>query len=81
VVYSGNQVPGYGNLILLRHAEGWTTAYAHNDAVLVKKDDRVRRGQIIAYVGATGSVAEPQSHFEIRKGNKPVDPLEYLAPD
>ena len=79
VVYAGNEVPGYGNLVLIRHADGWATAYAHNDNLLVKKGDKVARGQVIGYVGTTGNVATPQSHFEIRKGNEPVDPLPYLA--
>jgi murein DD-endopeptidase MepM/ murein hydrolase activator NlpD len=80
VVYAGNEIPGFGNLILIRHADGWATAYAHNDKLLVAKGDSVARGQPIAQVGATGSVTEPQSHFEIRKGNEPVDPLSYLSP-
>jgi murein DD-endopeptidase MepM/ murein hydrolase activator NlpD len=79
VVYAGNEIPGFGNLVLLRHADGWATAYAHNETLLVEKGDRVARGQQIARVGATGSVSEPQSHFEIRKGNEPVDPVPYLA--
>jgi murein DD-endopeptidase MepM/ murein hydrolase activator NlpD len=81
VVYAGNEIPGFGNLILVRHTDGWATAYAHNDKLLVAKGDNVARGQPIAHVGATGSVAEPQSHFEIRKGNEPVDPLKYLSPN
>jgi len=79
VVYAGNEIPGFGNLILIRHADGWATAYAHNDKLLVAKGDSVARGQPIARVGSTGSVSEPQSHFEIRKGNEPVDPLKYLS--
>lgn len=79
VVYAGNEIPGFGNLVLIRHADGWATAYAHNETLLVGKGDQVARGQPIARVGATGSVREPQSHFEIRKGNEPVNPIKYLS--
>lgn len=79
VVYTGNELRGYGNLVLIRHSGGWTTAYAHNDSILVGRGDTVRRGQIIAHVGATGSVSTPQSHFELRQGSRAVDPLKYLA--
>ena len=68
-----------GNLLLVRHANGWVTAYAHNEKLLVKQGDKVRRGQPIARVGSTGNVTSPQLHFEIRKGTDPVDPLEHLA--
>jgi YD repeat-containing protein len=81
VVYAGNEIPGFGNLVLVRHADGWVTAYAHNDALLVTKNDRVERGQPIAAVGSSGNVSAPQVHFEIRKGSEPVDPLPYLADD
>lgn len=79
VAYTGNELRGYGNLVLIRHSGGWTTAYAHNEVVLVGRGDVVRRGQIIARVGATGSVSTPQSHFELRRGSRAVDPLKYLA--
>ncbi|MEX2647559.1 MAG: peptidoglycan DD-metalloendopeptidase family protein, partial [Alphaproteobacteria bacterium] len=79
VVYAGNEIPGFGNLLLIRHADGWATAYAHNARLLVGRDDRVARGQPIAEAGATGSVTTPQVHFEVRKGNDPVDPMKYLA--
>ena len=78
VAYAGNELRGFGNLLLIRHAGGWVTAYAHNDRLLVKRGDRVTRGQVIARVGKTGNVASPQLHFEIRKGTDPVDPLKYL---
>jgi len=74
VVYAGNEIRGFGNLVLVRHADGWLTAYAHNDAVLVRRGDVVQRGQTIARVGSTGNVAEPQLHFEVRRHSKPVDP-------
>lgn len=78
VAYAGSELRGYGNLILLRHSNGWVTAYAHNDAVNVKRGDKVTRGQVIAKAGKTGQVDQPQLHFELRMGSKPVDPLPYL---
>jgi murein DD-endopeptidase MepM/ murein hydrolase activator NlpD len=80
VAYAGNELRGYGNLVLLKHADGWLTAYGHNARILVKRGDRVQRGQVIAHVGATGAVTEPQLHFEIRKGTHALDPLDYLEP-
>lgn len=80
VVYAGNELRGYGNLLLVRHADGWTSAYAHNDELLVARGTVVERGQVIAKVGNTGSVNTPQSHFELRKGAKAVDPIKYLSP-
>ena len=79
VAYAGNELRGYGNLLLVRHAGGWTTAYAHNERLLVGRGDTVRRGQTIARVGSTGNVATPQAHFELRRGTRAVDPLKYLA--
>jgi len=79
VIYAGNELEGYGNLVLIRHADGWVSAYAHNKDILVKRGDTVRRGQTVAHAGMTGSVASPQVHFELRKGAKPVNPLDYLA--
>lgn len=78
VVYTGRDLKGFGNLLLLRHAGGWITAYGHNDTLLVRKGDTVKRGQIVARAGSTGSVRTPQLHFEIRKGTLAVDPLRYL---
>jgi murein DD-endopeptidase MepM/ murein hydrolase activator NlpD len=79
VIYAGNELEGYGNLVLIRHAGGWVSAYAHNQDILVKRGDQVRRGQVIAHAGMTGSVTSPQVHFELRMGAKPVNPLDYLA--
>lgn len=79
VIYSGNELKGYGNLVLVKHADGWVTAYAHASELLVNKGEKVTRGQIIARAGATGSVQQPQLHFELRKGQKPVDPTQYLT--
>jgi murein DD-endopeptidase MepM/ murein hydrolase activator NlpD len=78
VAYSGNELKGYGNLVLVRHPNGYVTAYAHAKELLVKRGDQIKRGQIIAKSGQTGSVDAPQVHFEIRKGPSPVDPLPFL---
>ena len=78
VAYAGNELKGYGNLILVRHENNWVSAYAHNQQLLVKRGDKVKRGQIIAKAGATGTVDQPQVHFELRQGSKPVDPMPYL---
>jgi murein DD-endopeptidase MepM/ murein hydrolase activator NlpD len=78
VTYSGNELKGYGNLVLVRHANGYVTAYAHASELLVKRGDTIKRGQIIAKSGQSGEVGSPQLHFEIRKGSSPVDPLQFL---
>jgi murein DD-endopeptidase MepM/ murein hydrolase activator NlpD len=80
VVYAGNELRGFGNLLLVRHRDGWVTAYAHAEELLVKRGDQVRRGQAIARVGSTGNVATPQLHFEVRKGSRPLNPRDYLGP-
>lgn len=79
VIYAGNELRGFGNLVLVKHADGWTTAYAHNDKLLVKKGDTVARGETIARAGSTGSVATPQVHFELRRGTRAVDPVDHLG--
>jgi murein DD-endopeptidase MepM/ murein hydrolase activator NlpD len=78
VAYSGNELKGYGNLVLVRHANGYVTAYAHASELLVKRGDTIKRGQVIAKSGQSGEVGSPQLHFEIRKGSNPVDPLQFL---
>ena len=78
VVYVGNQLRGYGNLLLVRHGEGWVTAYAHASKFLVKPGDRVKQGQSIAEVGQTGNVDQPQVHFEVRKGTRAVNPKSLI---
>jgi murein DD-endopeptidase MepM/ murein hydrolase activator NlpD len=78
VAYAGNELKGYGNLILVRHANGYVTAYAHASELLVKRGDSIKRGQVIAKSGQSGEVGSPQLHFEIRKGSTPVDPLHFL---
>jgi murein DD-endopeptidase MepM/ murein hydrolase activator NlpD len=79
VAYAGNELKGYGNLVLIRHQDGWVTAYAHNKELAVKRGDTVKRGDLIARAGRTGSVESPQLHFELRKGATAVDPIKYLA--
>lgn len=79
VAYAGNELRGFGNMILIRHADGWVTAYAHNQSLTVKKGDSVKRGQTIARIGQTGNVTSPQLHFEIRKGTAAQDPMKYLG--
>jgi murein DD-endopeptidase MepM/ murein hydrolase activator NlpD len=84
VVYAGDQVPGFGNLVLVKHADGWVTAYAHLQSIGVQMRQTVMQGQILGEVGSTGGVAEPELHFEIRyaatpsEKAKPVDPLLVL---
>jgi len=78
VAYTGNELRGYGNLVLVKHANGWISAYAHCDAILVKRGEKVERGQVIARVGSTGNVSEPQLHFELRRGQHAVDPREFM---
>jgi murein DD-endopeptidase MepM/ murein hydrolase activator NlpD len=78
VAYSGNELKGYGNLVLVRHSNGYVTAYAHASELMVKRGDTIKRGQVIAKSGQSGEVASPQLHFEIRKGSSPVDPLQFL---
>ncbi|WP_319531766.1 peptidoglycan DD-metalloendopeptidase family protein [uncultured Cohaesibacter sp.] len=79
VIYSGDKLKGYGNLVLVQHSNGWVTAYAHNEKVLVSKGQQVRRGQIIAQAGKSGNVEAPQLHFELRIKGDPVDPVPYLV--
>ncbi len=79
VVYSGDGLKGYGNLVLIKHPNGFVTAYANNAELDVKRGEQVKRGQVIAKSGDTGNVNSPQLHFELRKGSTPVDPTSYLA--
>ncbi len=78
VAYAGSELKGYGNLVLIRHDNGWVTAYAHNDELLVKRGDKIKRGQVIGKAGKTGTVDQPQVHFELRQGSKPVDPTPFM---
>jgi murein DD-endopeptidase MepM/ murein hydrolase activator NlpD len=79
VAYAGNELKGYGNLVLVRHSNGLVTAYAHASELMVKRGDNVKRGQVIAKSGQTGNVTSPQLHFEVRKGTTPVDPMQFLT--
>ncbi|MEM7043899.1 MAG: peptidoglycan DD-metalloendopeptidase family protein [Pseudomonadota bacterium] len=79
VAYAGEAVSGYGRMLMLRHDGGYVTLYAHNDVILVREGDVVRRGQPIAEVGSSGDVTESQLHFELRKGKAPIDPTKVLA--
>ena len=79
VAYSGNELKGYGNLLLVRHDNGWMTAYAHNSKLLVNRGDTVTRGQTISLAGNSGSVVTPQVHFEVRQGAKAIDPQSVIG--
>jgi murein DD-endopeptidase MepM/ murein hydrolase activator NlpD len=79
VAYAGSDVKGYGKLVLVRHTNGYVSAYAHNGELDVRPGEKVKRGQTIAKSGASGNVTSPQLHFEIRKGATPVDPMPHLA--
>jgi murein DD-endopeptidase MepM/ murein hydrolase activator NlpD len=78
VVHAGQKIKGFGRLILIKHSNGWITAYAHNSSVLVSKGQTIKRGQAIARVGQSGGVNRPQLHFEMRKGARAVNPIRYL---
>ena len=80
VIYSGNQIKGYGNLVIIRHDSGLITVYAHNDRNLVEEGDTVDSGEVIGEVGQTGIAKVPHLHFEVRRKEQPSDPLEYLEP-
>jgi len=79
VAYAGNEMKGFGNLVLIRHQDGWVTAYAHLDRTLVNKDAVVAKGDMIGTVGKTGNVPSPQLHFETRYQGKPVDPSSVIT--
>lgn len=78
VAYAGSELKGYGNLVLIRHPNGYVSAYAHNGELNVKRGEQVKRGQVVAKSGQSGNVNSPQLHFELRKGSTPVDPVPYL---
>lgn len=79
VAYAGSELKGYGNLVLIRHENGWVSAYANNGELMVKRGEKVARGQTVAKSGQSGNVSTPQLHFELRKGSTPVDPMPHLA--
>jgi murein DD-endopeptidase MepM/ murein hydrolase activator NlpD len=78
VIYAGNEVRGFGNLVLIRHEGGWVTAYGHAERVLVRQGQAVRAGEQIAVVGSSGAVSTPQLHFQVRRDGRPVDPVAHL---
>lgn len=83
VSYAGDELKSYGNLALVRHPNGYVTAYAHAERFIVAKGDHVARGQVIGYVGSTGEVSSPQLHFELRRGARgqdPINPRSLLGP-
>jgi murein DD-endopeptidase MepM/ murein hydrolase activator NlpD len=81
VAYAGNELKGYGNLVLVRHANGFVTAYANGSELMVKRNDQVHKGQVVMKSGQSGNAAAPQLHFEIRKNSAPVDPIQFLPSD
>ena len=81
VAYAGSGIRGYGQLILLRHDQGYITTYAHNASLLVEVGDVVRRGRVIARVGDSGDATQTMLHFELRKGRQPIDPETRLVHD
>jgi murein DD-endopeptidase MepM/ murein hydrolase activator NlpD len=78
VIYVGNELRGFGNLVLIRHSDGWVTAYAHADEVMVQRGAQVRRGDTIGRVGTSGNIRAPQLHFEVRRGTRPVNPRQQM---
>ena len=78
IVYASNDLKGFGNLVLIRHADRWMTAYAHMDKILVERGATVKRGQTIGAVGRTGTVDQPQLHFEVRRGTDALNPEKYM---
>ena len=75
----GNALEGFGNLVIIRHDNGWVTAYAHLDRVSVSRGQRISKGHALGAVGSTGRVDTPQLHFEIRRGSEAINPLNHLA--
>jgi murein DD-endopeptidase MepM/ murein hydrolase activator NlpD len=80
VVYAGDQVPGFGNLVLIKHADGWVTAYAHLDQIDVQMKQQVTQGQAVGSVGTTGGAAQPELHFEVRYAPSPADKAKPVDP-
>ena len=80
MVYAGDQVPGFGNLVLIKHADGWVTAYGHLGKVEVRMQQKVTQGQQIGEAGSTGGVSEPQLHFEVRYAPNPQERATPIDP-
>jgi murein DD-endopeptidase MepM/ murein hydrolase activator NlpD len=79
VVYAGNRINGYGRMLILRHKNDFSTLYAHNQKILVKKGEYVLQGQKIAFSGSTGRCMGPHLHFEVRYGVHPIDPVKIAV--
>ena len=79
VIFVGEEIEGFGKLLIIRHDDGWSTAYGHNEVILVERGDQVARGAVIARVGSSGDVPTPQLHFEIRRQTKAVNPADHLT--
>lgn len=78
VIYSGRGIRGYGNVVIVKHKGGFATVYAHNKFNTVRRGEKVKRGALLARVGATGRATGPHLHFEVRRGELPQDPLAFL---
>ena len=78
VIYVGDAISGFGLMMLVRHAGGNVTAYAHLEDALADRGDKVTRGQPIARAGSSGNATEPQLHFQLRQGRRTLDPVQYL---
>jgi len=81
VAYAGSEIKGFGNLVMIRHPDGWVSVYGNNSELKVKRGEEIKRGQVIALSGQSGDVSAPQLHFELRKGSVPVDPVDHLSDD
>jgi len=79
VLYAGRKIAGYGNMVVIRHGFGFSTVYAHNSKLMVRRGQRVKCGQRIALSGATGKASGPHLHFELRHGTEAVDPFKVLV--
>lgn len=79
VAYVGNELKGYGNLVIIKHSGGWITAYAHLSKTTVKRGEKIKKGHSIGFAGATGNVDSPQLYFGLRKGRDAVNPESYLV--
>lgn len=79
VAYAGNELRGFGNMVLVRHSGGMFTVYAHLDQISVSKGAAITKGQVVGTVGQSGGMTEPQLHFEVRQNSTPQDPMRYLG--
>jgi murein DD-endopeptidase MepM/ murein hydrolase activator NlpD len=79
VIFAG-RLRGYGNVVIIQHSANYATVYGHNERILTREGEAVRRGEEIALMGMTGRATGPNLHFEVRYGNRPQNPLAYLPP-